>query len=141
MTVRPHPTHAPSLPPRVCPGGLVVRLVSDKFDRLILEHPLPAELSDQGVLDAVDHDYDRAMHWLQGHPDDVIFAYVYNGDSGLCDGLVYLTVSDVRADENGKQRVPIVRLNQCVPALLTPATDPLPMLTPETRAFPVVGRR
>lgn len=119
---------------------MVVRLVSDKFDRVILEHPISSALSDQGVLDAVDHDYDRAMHWLQGHPDDVIIAYCYDGDSGLCDGLAFLTLSDVRADEQGRPRKPIIRLGQSLPA--TPATDPLPVLTPpETMAFPVLGRR
>lgn len=132
MTVRPHPTHAPSLWPGVCPGGQVVRLVSNALERILVEHPLPPTLTPEGILAAADEDFDRAMNWLEGNPDDIVFAYIYDGDSGQCDAVTFLAASDVRAKSKGHVRTPVFRgLNQCVPA---PAAD-----APETRQLPKAG--
>lgn len=134
MTVRTHPTHAPSLEPRLCPGGQVVRLVSDVLDCVLFEHSLPATLTAEGIAYAADLDYDRALTWLEENPDDVVLAYTYSGDTGACDSVTFLAFSNVRDEQLGRPRTPIVRtvLNQCAPA----TTQPIPRRRVETRQLP-----
>lgn len=134
-THRPHPTHAPSLWPGVCPGGQFVRLVSNNLDRVMVEHTLPPTLTPEGIESAADVDYDRALRWLEEHPDDVVYAYTYNGDTGACEHVTFLALSNLREAKKGRPRPSMFRssLNQCVPAPITCVIESRPV---ETKQLP-----
>lgn len=98
-------------------------MVSDRLERILVEHVLPPTLTEEGVLSAADEDYERALNWLRGNPDDIVFAYVYDGDTGECDGVTFIAMSDVRDAAKGRPRPNLLTThNQCVPAPAEPAT-------------------
>lgn len=112
-------------------------MVSDELDRVLVEHDLPPHLTVDGIGSAADMDYDRALRWLEENPTDVVFAYTYNGDTGACENLTFLALSNLRAEHRGAPRTPIYRTaaaNQCVPA---PETRILPRPV-ETKQLPQV---
>lgn len=84
------PAHAPRIFPQTAPGQMYMRLVTDE-DQVILEH---AASEDEAVGLA---DRDFAFTHLREHPTAVIYALVYNGDSGDCVSISILAASDVRA--------------------------------------------
>lgn len=108
MPTRSLPTHAPSVPAGCCPGGHYVRIVSNDADVLLAEHQLPPNLTPDGFDSASDMDWRRVEEWLHERPLDVIYAYLYDGDSGACRDVTLVVHSDVRALKKGL--VPTVKV-------------------------------
>jgi hypothetical protein len=71
--------HQPRIAPESAPGALYVRIATES-GKLLDEHALSHE--NARVSGVANNDQTEA--WLAEHPEDRVFVYVYDGDSGEC---------------------------------------------------------